>query len=239
MKSPLPCRSIARALVGLAARSLPTHRADWAAAMRAELEWAADRSSAFVWALGCLRTALGERFLASSLLDIRAIRWALALWLGYQAEDALCNVALVLSYKAPELGLTALLRRCAQGEDYQRLIPLLDVTTYWTLGAWTLLSGMYLLVVALLLRRSSRAANFFILTAALNVALWVRELGEPLYVNAFSLNDHLWDGLLYGGTALLGWILLRNKSRARANTSANSLHHARRRFRHHASRRDP
>ena len=211
MKSPLSCCSIARALVDLAARSLPTHRADWAAAMRAELDCVGEGSSAFVWALGCLRTALGERFLAWSLLDVRAIRWALALWLGYQAEDILCDVALVLSYKAPQLGLTALLRRCAQGEDYQRLIPFLDVTTYWTLGAWTLVSGMYLLAVALILRRSSRAANFFILAAALNVALWVRELGEPLYVSAFSLNDHLWDGLLYVGTALLGWICWANR----------------------------
>jgi hypothetical protein len=214
MKSVLPCRSIARALVDLAAQSLPTHRADWAAAMRAELEWVGDGSSALVWALGCLRTAFGERFLAWSLLDIRAIRWAVALWIGHQAEDDLCNVALVLSHKAPQLGLTALLGRCAQGEDYQRIIPLLDVTTYWTLGAWTLVSGMYILVIALLLRRSSHAANFFILTAALNVALWLRELGEPLYVNAFSRNDHLWDGLLYVGTALLGWICWAN-NRAR------------------------
>jgi hypothetical protein len=210
MKSPIRRHSIAHTLVDLAAWSLPTYRADWAAAMRAELEWVGDRSSAFVWALGCLRTALGERFLASSVLDIRAIRWTLILWLGYQAEDILCNVAFVLSYKAPQLGLTALLRRCAQSEDYQRLIPFLDVTTYWTLGAWTLLSGMYLLVAALLLRRSSHAANFFIVTAALNLALWVRELGEPLYINAFSMDDQVWDGLLYGGTALVSWVCWAN-----------------------------
>jgi hypothetical protein len=29
---------------------------------------------------------------AWSLLDIRAIRWMLALWLGYRAEDILCDV---------------------------------------------------------------------------------------------------------------------------------------------------
>ena len=206
MKSGLPRCSLARALVDLAAWSLPTHRADWAAAMRAELEYTGDRRSAFVWALGCLRSGLNERFLAWSLLDIRAIRWMLALWLGYRAEDILCDVALVLSHKAPQLGLAALLTHCAQGEDYQRIIPFLDVTTYWTLGAWMLVSGLYILVVALLLRRAAHAANLFILTAALNVALWLRELGEPLYVSAFSPNDHLWDALMYVGTAVLGWI---------------------------------
>lgn len=205
MKSSMQRRSIARVVVDLAAWSLPTHRADWAAAMRAELEYAGNRRSALAWALGCLRTGINERFLACSLLDVRAIRWMLALWLGYRAEDSLCDVALVLSHKAPQWGLTALLTHCAQGEDYQRIVPLLDVTTYWTLGAWMLLSGLYLLVVAMLLRRAAQAANLFVLTAALNVALWLRELGEPLYVSAFSLSDLLWDALLYVGTAFLAW----------------------------------
>lgn len=210
MKSAWAGGSIARALVDLAAWSLPTQRADWAAAMRAELEYVADRS-AFVWALGCLRTALGERFLATSLLEIRAVRWALALWLGYQATEILCDVALALSYKAPQLGLAALLSHCAQGEDYQRMIPFLDATTYWTLGAWTVVSGLYVLVAAMLLRRATCAATLFILTAALNVALWIRELGEPLYVSTFSPSDHFWDGLLYLGTAFLGWLCWANR----------------------------
>jgi hypothetical protein len=218
MKSSLRHSSIARALVDLAAWSLPPHRANWAAAMRAELEYASDRRSAFVWGLGCLRTGLNERFLAWSLLDIRAIRWMLALWLGYRAEDILCDIALVLSYKAPRLGLTALLTRCAQGEDYQRIIPFLDVTTYWTVGAWMLVSALYILVVALLVQRAAHAANLFILTAALNVALWLCELREPLYVSAFSLNDHLWDALLYVGTAFLGWICWTNARRRACTT---------------------
>jgi uncharacterized membrane protein len=218
MKFAMGRRSIARALVDLATWSLPTHRADWAAAMQAELEYAADRRSALLWALGCLRTGLNARFLAWSPLDTRAIRWTLALWLGYRAEDTLCDVALVLSYKAPQLGLSAVLTHCVQGEDYRRMIPFLDVTTYWTLGVWTLLSGLYLLVIAMLLRRAAHTADLFILTAALNVALWLRELGEPLYVSAFSPSDHLWDALLYVGTACLGWICWTNARRGACTT---------------------
>jgi hypothetical protein len=48
------------------------------------------------------------------------------------------------------------------------------------------------------------------LAATLGVVLWLRELGEPLFVGAFSLTDHLCDALLYVGTALLAWFLWAN-----------------------------
>jgi hypothetical protein len=202
--------SLADRLVDFAVSSLPSNRADWGAAMRAELRYMSDGRSALFWALGCLGAGMSERFLARSLLDTRAIRWLLSLWLGYRAENGLCDVALVLSYKAPQLGLKGLLGDCAQAEDYQHLIPLLDVTTYWTLAAWLVVSGLYMLAIVSLLRRTSHAAKLFILAATLNVALWLRELGEPLFVGAFSLTDHLCDALLYVGTALLGWFLWAN-----------------------------
>jgi hypothetical protein len=202
--------SLADTLVNFAASSLPSNRADWGAAMRAELRYMSDRRSALLWALGCLRAGMSERFLGKSLLDTRTIRWLLSLWLAYRAENDLCDVAFVLSYKAPQLGLKALLGACAQGEDYRRLIPLLDVTTYWTLAAWLAVSGLYMLAIVSLLRRTSHAARLFILAATLGVVLWLRELGEPLFVGAFSLTDHLCDALLYVGTALLAWFLWAN-----------------------------
>jgi hypothetical protein len=200
-------------LVDIAAHSLPSHRANWGAAMQAELRYMSDRRSALFWALGCLRVGVSERFWAKPLLDIRAIRWALSLWLAYRAEGNACDAALVLSYKIPRLGLRDLLGNCVQVEEYQRLIPLLQVTTYWTLGAWLLVSALYLLAIASLLRRASNAAKLVLAAATLNVALWLRELGEPLFFRAFSLNDHLFDALLYAATALLGWICWANARR--------------------------
>jgi hypothetical protein len=211
MKSaPVRGWSLAGALVDFAASSLRSNRADWAAAMRAELWYMSDRRSALLWALGCLRAAISERFKAQSLLDIRAIRWLLSFWLACRAENDLCDVALVLSYKVPQLGIKGLLGVCAQGEDYQRLIPLLYVTTYWTLIAWLLVAALYVLAIVSILRRTSHAAKVFILAATLGVALWLRELGEPLFVGAFPLTDHLYDALLYVGTALVGWICWAN-----------------------------
>lgn len=210
--------SLTRAVVELAASSLPAHRAHWAAAMRAELDYQPDRRSAWLWALGCLRAGLSERFHEKSLLDRRAIRWALSLWLAYRAESTACDVALVLSYKSPQWGLQRLLGECVQGEDYARLIPLFEATTYALLGAWLIVAALYVLAIVCLLQRASHAAHLFIVAAAFSIALWVRELGEPLFVNAFSPTDHLLDALLYIGTALLGWMCWANMRRHPCST---------------------
>jgi len=207
---PLPA-----AVVDLAVSCLPAHRADWAAAMRAEVDHMSDRRCAWLWALGCLRAGLSERFRAKPLLDSRVVRWTVSLWLAYRAGDLLCNAGFILTYKNPQWGLQGLFGDCVQDEDYQRVIPFLNATTYGTLGAWLLISALYALAIVSVLRRASYAAHVFLLAAALNAVCWVRELGEPLFVSAFPLSDHLWDALLYGGTALLGWICWAN------NTSRN------------------
>ena len=160
-----------------------------------------------------MRAGLSERFLEKSLLDHRAIRWVLSLWLAYRAEDCMCDVALVLSYKVPQWGLQRLLGHCLQGEDYQSLIPLFEATTYGSLGAWLLVSALYVLVIISLLRRTSHASHLFIVAAVLSIVLWIRELGEPLFVGAFSLTDLLLDALLYISTALLGWMCWANMRR--------------------------
>jgi hypothetical protein len=216
MKPPFaPDWSFPTRVIDLAASLLPADRADWAAAMKAELQCASDRRSALLWALGCLRVGLSAKLSGRPLLDIRALRWALTGWLAYRTQDCLCDVALVLSYKAPWLGLKGLLGECAQGEDYQLLIPLLNATTYWSLGAWLLVCALQGWVIICLLRRTSYAAYLFGLAASLNVALWIVELSEPLFVQAFSQAELLRDAFMYGGTALLGgfcWVSMRNRS---------------------------
>lgn len=206
--APLPAT-----VVDLAVSCLPAHRADWAAAMRAEVDYMSNRRSAWLWALGCLRAGIYERFRAKALLDSRTIRWAVSLWLAYRAGELLCNAGFVFTYKRPQWGLQGLFGDCVQEEDCQRLIPFLDMTTYDILAAWILIAALYALAIVLLLRRASYAAHVFLLAAALNVVCWVRELGEPQFFSAFPLSDHLWDALLYGCTVLLGWICWANNTR--------------------------
>lgn len=211
MKSPsLSEWSLSSAVMALATSLLPAGRAEWAAAMQAELRSMDNRRSAWFWALGCLRAGLSERFGANALLDFRAIRWTVSSWLAYRAWDLLYNAGFIMAYKDPQFGLQRLFGDCAQDKDCQRLVPFLNATTYGTLGAWLLISALYSLAIVLLLRRTSYAARVFLLAATLNVVCWVRELGEPLFVTAFPLSDHLWDAFLYGVTALLGWICWAN-----------------------------
>jgi len=202
--------SLSSAVMTLATSLLPAERAEWAAAMQAELQSMDDRRSAWSWTLGCLRAGLSERLRAHPLLDNRAIRWTVALWLVYRAGDLLCNAGFILTYKHPHWGLQRLFGDSAQDPDYQRLIPFLDSTTYATLGAWLLISATYALAIGMLLRRTSYATQVFLMAAALNVVCWARELSEPLFVNAFPLSDHLWDAFLCGGTLLLGWVCWAN-----------------------------
>jgi len=209
---PLSARSwsVAGVLMTLAARMLPAERAEWAKAMQAELQSMDNRRSAWLWAVGCLRAGLVERFRAQALLDTRAIRWATSLWLMFRAGDLLCNVGFIFSYKKPDWALQRLFADCAKDEDYQRLIPFLNATTYSTLGAWLLISALYAVAILMLLRRTSYAAHVFLLAATLNAVCWVRELSEPLFVSSFPLSDHLWDASLYSGTVLLSWICWAN-----------------------------
>ena len=205
-----PSWSLSSAVMTLATTLLPAERAEWAAAMQAELQSMDDRRSAWFWALGCLRAGISERLRAHPLLDKRAIRWTVALWLVYRAGDLLCNAGFILAYKHPHWGLQKLFGDGGEDKDFQRLIPFLDSTTYGTLGAWLLISATYALAIGMLLRRTSYATHVFLMAAGLNVVCWARELSEPLFVNAFPLSDHLWDALLYGGTLLLGWICWAN-----------------------------
>jgi hypothetical protein len=100
--------SFSSAVMALATSLLPADRAEWAAAMQAELRSMDNRRSAWFWALGCLRAGLSERFGANALLDFRAIRWTVSSWLAYRAWDLLYNVGFVLAYKDPQLGLQRL-----------------------------------------------------------------------------------------------------------------------------------
>lgn len=203
--------SLPGAVMAVATYLLPADRAEWAAAMQAELQSMGSRRAAWIWALGCLRAGLSERFWAKTLLDNRVIRWTVALWLMYRAGDLLYNAAYIFTYKEPQWHLQRLFGDYVQDKDYQRLIPFLNATTYGTLTAWLLISALYALAIVLLLRRSSYEAHVLLLAAALNTVCWVRELCDPLFLSAFPLSDCLWDALLYGGTALLGWVCWVNK----------------------------
>jgi hypothetical protein len=173
--------------------------------MRAEVEYLERGAPALRWALGCLRAGIAERLCATPLLGVPAIRWGIALWVGYLSASVLCNVALVLSHKAPDLGLAALLTHCVQGDDYRALIPLFEAITPLQLAGWVLVCVAYMAAIALAWRRQAASASLLMGASLLNAILWINALREPLFVQAFASSEMISDGLLLTITLLAAW----------------------------------
>jgi hypothetical protein len=207
-------RSLAQALMSGATALLPGSRAHWGAAMRAEMQHIGADREALWWAVGCLHSACVERLRSRPLLELRWIRFGLALWAIYRIADQLCDTCLVLSYKLPRLGLTRFLGHCAQGPDYQQLIPLFKVTSGWELMVCVAGCALYMAAIVSLWARRRYALGCFVAAAALSVMLWLYELTKPLYVQAFSFADIVREGLLYALTASFG-LALWQSARAR------------------------
>ena len=91
MKRPA-IRSFAARVLGYAEWLLPQGKAEWARAMRSELQHIDGDHEALKWALGCLLASIKMRSSAMVLGNFRVSRWVLAL------EMALCFVPLSLGW---------------------------------------------------------------------------------------------------------------------------------------------
>jgi len=199
----------------LAARLSPAGREVWAAAMAAELDYIGSDGQAFCWALGCAAASGLERLRAGTLLDLRYVRWGVALWTACQAGSALCDASLAASYKFQLVGLTQLLR-CEDVRDFANVIPVLDATHLWEVSLGALAGILYSLATLLILKRSRYAIGLFASALIVGGGVWLYELSKPLYFHAFAAGDHVRDALVYAGSALVGWTVWRGAQAARA-----------------------
>lgn len=83
---------------------LPEGQAEWARAMRSELQQIDDDHEALAWALGCLLASIKMRSSAMVLGNFRVSRWVLAL------EMALCFVPLTLGWIDVVFGQSGIVR---------------------------------------------------------------------------------------------------------------------------------
>ena len=133
MTQALP-RLIARALMRHAARVMPSGEKNWGAAMQNELQVIEDDHVALNWAIGCVIVGYGERM--NALLQTWYARAALALLIGVLALREFFAPLLILAYRTQELGLAHFLGLRTAGDDYRRLIPLMDATPAWLPLLW-------------------------------------------------------------------------------------------------------
>jgi hypothetical protein len=207
MRSRSVCRSMADGLAQLTSRISRPGRRDWAHAMAAEQRYIDDNVEALRWAAGCLYASLLTQLRDGALLNHRLVRWAIASWAAYQAENNLCTALLLISYKLHIHGLAALLARWCPGDDFRSLYPVFDAVSSWEVGLGLVATALYALAAVLLLRRRFYGAHTFIVALGICGGLWLYELSKPTYFDAFPLSDHLHDALLYGLEALLAWVV--------------------------------
>lgn len=95
-------RSLAMHLVAHAQKVLPRNRADWARAMRHEVEHISGDPVALAWALGCVAASYMERAKTMISSDARVSRWVLSF------EMLCCFVPLTFLFVATVMSLAHL-----------------------------------------------------------------------------------------------------------------------------------
>jgi hypothetical protein len=160
-------RVIARALMRHAARIMPAREMDWGAAMQNELEAIADDRVALRWAIGCLIAGYGER--ANAMLQTWYVRTAMAGLIALLACREFFAPLLIFAYRMKYLGLAHFLGLRTAGDDYRRLIPLMDVVPSWLPVLWVVAGLLYLVSLWRMLRKSDVSHAPFFLAFALDL----------------------------------------------------------------------
>jgi hypothetical protein len=159
-------RRVASALMRCAARIMPVARADWSAAMESELQEIEDDGVALRWALGCAAAGCRER--ASAILQTWYFRSGLGLLIALLALRELFAPLLIFAYRMNYLGLAHFLGLRTAGDDYRRLIPLMDATPAWLPVFWLASGLLYFFALWQMLHRNRVSYIPFVLAFGLD-----------------------------------------------------------------------
>jgi hypothetical protein len=145
-------RRIAHALMGHAVRVMPSGGMNWGAAMRNELEAIEDDRVALHWAVGCVMAGYAERM--NVMLQTWYVRSALACLIALLALREFFAPLLIFAYRMQYLGLAHFLGLRTAGDDYRRLVPLMDATPAWLPVLWAASGLLYLFALWQMLHRN-------------------------------------------------------------------------------------
>lgn len=166
-----PRRRIANALMGHAANVMPSRKMDWGRAMQNELEAIDDDRVALRWAAGCVLAGYSERL--NVLLQTWYARLALACLIALLALREFFAPLLIVAYRMKYLGLAHFLGLRTAGDDYRRLIPVLDATPAWLPVLWSAAGLLFLVALWRMLRRLDGSITPFFLAFGLDlVGIW-------------------------------------------------------------------
>lgn len=173
-----PRRRLSRALMRHVASVMPASQRHWADAMRNELSAMADDRAALRWAIGCIAAACIARMRGLYLLDVAAVRVVGVFLAGFRAFDVVFPTLLTTAYRLGALETTDRLGAMTPGDDYHRLIPLMEAIPTW-IHALSIAGGMcYLAAIVFLLRR--RRTAYIVLLVGVCIELALKMLGRLL-----------------------------------------------------------
>ena len=175
---PTPIRRLANNLVGCAALLMPGALRQWAQAMRNEMAYVASDREAVRWAIGCLGAAFATRMRGLCLLDVRAVRTAGVMLALFCAFDVTLPTAMTVAYRLGALGVTKDLGRTTPGDDYGRLVPLMEAIPAWLHVLLLAAGACYIAAVVCLLGRRRAAYGALLLGVGLGLA--TRLLSRPI-----------------------------------------------------------
>ncbi len=136
--------------------------------MESELGFIENDNVALHWALGCVIAGYRERM--SDMLQTWYARSALACLIVLLALREFFAPLLIMAYRMKYLGLAHFLGLRTAGDDYRRLIPLMDATPAWVVALWVVAGLLYLVALWQMLRRTGASYVSFFLGAGLDLA---------------------------------------------------------------------
>lgn len=156
-------RRIARALVHHAAQVMPRNDLRWNLAMQNEVDAIEDDRDALRWAIGCVKAGYWER--SNAMLQTGYARAGLACLIVLLAIREFFAPLLIWAYRMQYWGLAHFLGLRTAGDDYRRLIPVMDATPSWLPVLWVASGLLYLVALWRMLRRAQGStALFFVAT---------------------------------------------------------------------------
>jgi hypothetical protein len=160
-----PRRQFAKTLMRHAARVMPSR--DWGTAMQNELEAIEDDGVALDWAVGCVIAGYKERF--NAVLQTWYARAGLACLIALLALREFFAPLLLFAYRMHDLTLAHFLGLRTAGDDYRRLIPVMDATPVWLPLLWVAAGLLFLAALWRMLRRLDGGVALFFLAFALDL----------------------------------------------------------------------
>jgi hypothetical protein len=112
------------------------------------------------------------------VMDRLLVRLMAGVLLAFLAFNEFFATALTIAYRMHAGGAAERLGRLTPGDDYRRLIPLMDAVPLWLHGLWVLAGILYLVAMAGLGRRAGWA--HIPVLAAVSVEGVAHVLGRPI-----------------------------------------------------------